>query len=81
MPREELAQTVVQMIARETDLSVDGITERTHLAEMGVDSLDILKLAVAFERQFDITITTADLNRIRTLGDIVDELERKVAIA
>jgi acyl carrier protein len=81
MTRDELEQTVQQMIAQEADIPIEAIEPHLSLVDLGVDSLDVLKLAVAFEQRFDITITTAELTRIRTLADIVDELQHKVPVS
>ena len=48
-------------------------------ADLGIDSIDLLALAVDLEENIDVVITDRDLSRIRTVGDtilcIVGELE------
>ncbi len=79
MQRDELSQTVMRLIAREVDMPVESIGLNSTLEDLGVDSLDVLKLAIAFEQTFNISISTEDLVRIRSVADIIDQLEQKTA--
>lgn len=81
MEREEIITTVKDVISRETEVPADSIELGTRLADLGIDSLDVLKFALAFENLFKITISTADVLQIQTVGDIVARLEGKVASA
>jgi acyl carrier protein len=78
MTREELALTVRDLIAREISVPVDCIEEDSTLLNLAIDSLDVLRLAVTFEKAFKITITTAELIQIETVGDIVAGIERRL---
>lgn len=79
MQLEEMTQTVRMLIARETALPLEDVERAETFSELGIDSLDVLRVAAAFEQYFDVRITTAELVRIKTVDDIVKELERKVA--
>ena len=78
MKREELIVTVISMISQEVEVPVDNIELGMELADLNIDSLDVLKLAAAFEKSFNITISTAELMQIKTVGDIITGLERQV---
>ena len=78
MKREELIMTVKSIISQEIEIPVDSIELDTPLADLDIDSLDVLKLAAAFEKSFNITISTAELMQIKTVGDIITGLERQV---
>ena len=63
-------------------LGVDGnsITMDTTFEEdLGVDSLDIVELAMALEEEFDIgEMSEEDLATIKTVGDLVNYLQGKL---
>lgn len=75
----DLAETVKTMFAEETDLSTAGLALDAPLDSLGIDSLDVLKLAARLEEAFEIRITTEELKAVGTLGDIVDRLGEKIA--
>ncbi len=79
MQHEEIIATVKDVISQETEVPAEGIELSTRLVDLGIDSLDVLKFALAFESLFKITISTAEVLQIQTVGDIVARLERKVA--
>jgi acyl carrier protein len=48
------------------------------LLECGLDSVDFASLLMALEDRYTLTITEDDMDRLRTLGQIVGYLERHV---
>lgn len=50
----------------------EGITEATILAELGLDSLDRLALAVAIEGSTGVTLTGSVLPGLRSVADVID---------
>jgi acyl carrier protein len=77
MERNELAEQLRQMVAEVTELPLDSLVLDAPLESLGIDSLDVVKLAARFERVFGITITTDELLRVKTLADIVDGIGQK----
>ena len=49
-------------VAREVDLETD----------LGIDSLTMIDLVVAAEDRFEVRILDEDVERLRTVGDVVD---------
>lgn len=45
--------------------------------DLNADSLDTVELIMAFEAQYDISISDADAENILTVGDAVEYLKRK----
>ena len=45
--------------------------------DLGADSLDTVELIMEFEKEFDITIPDEDAEKIITVGDAVDYLEKE----
>jgi acyl carrier protein len=58
---------------RDLDLSI--------ASELALDSLDQLSLFMALEDEFDARIGEEDLERITTLGDVVDYIRHRMSAA
>ncbi|MGI8313358.1 acyl carrier protein [Saccharopolyspora hattusasensis] len=50
----------------------DGITEATPLAELGLDSLDRLALAIRIEQTIGVVLTGPVLPGLRSIADVID---------
>lgn len=64
----------------ENQLNLDGveITETSSFKDdLGVDSLDLFELVMAFEEEYGIEIPTEDLENIKTVGDIIEYMKGK----
>lgn len=46
--------------------------------DLGIDSLAVVDLATSIEEEFDIEIPDDALENIKTVGDIVDYLNKKI---
>jgi len=46
--------------------------------DLGADSLDVVELVMQFEEAFDITIPDEDAEKIKTVNDAVDYIEKTV---
>jgi acyl carrier protein len=65
------ADTIYAVVARCFGVPRKHLTGRTLLVEdLGVDSMDLLALAVELEEEFDIVISDQNLFRIRKIGDM-----------
>lgn len=76
--RDDLLATVRDTICVETGVPSDRLDLGTKLADLDIDSIDVLRLAAVFEKRFNIKISTAELTHIRTIGDIVAGLEPRL---
>ena len=66
-------------LASQLDIPADEITLDTTFESLGVDSLDIVELSMALEEEFDIgEMSEEDLATIKTVGDLVGYLQRKL---
>ncbi len=48
--------------------------------DLGADSLDQVELVMAFEEAFDVEIPDEDAEKIRTVQDAVDYIEKKAKV-
>ena len=53
--------------------------EATLNADLGLDSLDAVELAIAIEDEFDVKIADEDMKKLATVGDAVATIQRLVA--
>ena len=64
----------------EERLNAEGveITEKTNFKEdLNADSLDLFELVMALEEEFDIEIPSEDLEKLVTVGDVMEYMENK----
>src|SRR5688500_14512328 len=53
--------------------------EATFIEDLGADSLGLVELVLAFEEAFEIDIPDEDTEKIRTVQDAVDYIEKHLA--
>ena len=81
MGRNEIFARVTDIVACEIQISLNNMDLTTRLETIDIDSLDMIKVAAAIEKNFNVTIVTSELMQMNTFGDIVSRLEQKLALA
>jgi acyl carrier protein len=64
----------------EEQLNIEGveITEETRFKEdLEADSLDLFEMVMAFEEEYGVEIPSEDLEKITTVGSIIEYLKDK----
>ena len=80
MNRQELSAVVLELLEKETGETYPELAETTSLREgLNLDSLDMAGLVLHVESRFSIQIETELLERIATVGHMLDVLEEKLA--
>ena len=75
-----VAERVRSALARELRRDPASITPDQALREdLGLNSLDAIELMFKVEEEFDIEIPDADLQRLRTVGDLTQYLEGRLS--
>jgi len=70
-------QRVRQIIADQLGLEASDITDKAAFVEdLGADSLDRVELITAFEEAFGLEIPDEDAEKIATVQDAVDYIEK-----
>lgn len=60
--RDEIEQGVYEAIAKVADVSIDTLSDDTNIIhELGLDSLDVVEVAMELEHTFDIKIPDKDV--------------------
>ncbi len=70
---EKLRESVVDQLDIEPERIVEGIS---FTKDLGADSLDLLQLMTALEDEFGIAIPDEDFEKLDTVGDVLDEIEK-----
>ena len=75
---EEMLEKIKEMVAEQLNVDAADITEETSFKEdLGADSLDLFELVMALEDEYSVEIPSEDLEKLATVGDVVDYLKEK----
>ena len=68
---------VATLLATELGVDVAKITyESDVIKDLGADSLDVVQLLMALEDEFGITVSEDEATNLKTVGDIVNLIEK-----
>ena len=72
-----LVEKVKQIIAEQLGVEEDEVTpSSSFIDDLGADSLDTVELVMALEENFDLEIPDEAAEKIRTVQDAIDYLEK-----
>ena len=76
MEFEKLRDIIVEVLnVDETEVTM----ESTFIDDLGADSLDIFQIIMGIEEDFDIEIDNEEAEKITTVQDAVDQIQKKKA--
>ncbi|HEY8394929.1 MAG TPA: acyl carrier protein [Thermaerobacter sp.] len=77
MADEALFQRVREIIVEQLGVDEASVTpEARFIDDLGADSLDIVELIMALEEEFDLEIPDEDAEKIVTVGDAIQYIEK-----
>lgn len=72
-------QRVIEIVCEHLAVSKETVTRNTAFIEdIGADSLDIVELVMELEEEFDIQIPDDQAEKIKTVGEAVDYIEKAI---
>ena len=72
-----VAENIKQIIIEQLGVDEGEVTPNASFVDdLGADSLDTVELVMAFEEAFDIEIPDEDAEKIRTVKDAIDYIEK-----
>lgn len=75
-----MLERVKEIIEEKLGLEDAVITENTSFKDdLGVDSLDLFELVMAFEDEFGTEIPSEDLEALTTVGEVIKYIESRKA--
>jgi len=71
---------VKEIIVNQLGVDISEVTpEASFIDDLGADSLDTVELVMAFEEEFGVEIPDEDAEKLTTVGNAIDYLEKKLA--
>ena len=72
----DLVSEVVSIVAGIAEVAVEQVSPEARLQDLGLDSLDGLRIVAAVEKRYGIVIDEAEIGKIRTMPDIIRLVQR-----
>ena len=75
-----IEEKVIGIVSEQLNIPKEDIKLNSDfVADLKADSLDLVELVMEFEEEFDITIPVENAEKIRTVGEAIDYIEREQA--
>ena len=72
-----MLETLIEVICRYVDIDPSKLSADTNIrSELGLNSLELVNIAVAIEDEFDVEIPDREVMNIETLADAVAIIEK-----
>lgn len=76
---QEIFERVQKVIVEQLGVDESAVTpEASFVDDFNADSLDLVELVMAFEQEFDISISEEESEQVRTVADAVRLLTEKL---
>ena len=73
-----MLERMKEMIAEQLGVDAESVTEVSSFKEdLGADSLDLFELVMALEDEYSVEIPAEDLEKLTTVGSVMDYLKAK----
>jgi acyl carrier protein len=77
--RELIRQTLVELMEADTGEKYPNLDDAKSLRqELNLDSVDVVSIVSQIERKFRVRLSQQDLEKLVTVGDVLDLLQTKV---
>jgi len=78
----KVQEKVTSMLVDKVGIEASQVTPAANfIKDLGIDSLDYIELIMEFEREFDIRIPDTEGEQLKTVGQAVAYIEKKLAEA
>lgn len=77
--RAFIRSTLIELLEADTGNSYSDLNDGDNLREgLGLDSVDVVSVISQVERRFHIRLTHEELEKLATVGDVLNLLEAKI---
>jgi acyl carrier protein len=77
--RDQIRQTLAELIENDVGQKFDDLHDGKNLREeLGLDSVDVVSIVSQIERHFRIRLSQQELEKLVTVGDLLDLLQGKI---
>jgi acyl carrier protein len=78
--RETIRRTLIELLEADTGEKYPDLKDDLNLREqLGLDSVDVVSVVSQVERRYRIRLTHQELEKLVTVRDVLDLLEKKLA--
>ena len=75
----DIAERVKKIVVEHLGVDADKVVEGANfIDDLGADSLDIVELVMELEEEFEITIPDDQAEKIKTVGEAIDYIQREI---
>ena len=68
-----MLEKIQELVSENLGIEPEKVVESASFKDdLGADSLDLFELVMSLEEEFGVKIPTEDLERINTVGDVID---------
>jgi acyl carrier protein len=80
--KKDIVEKVKQIIAEQLGVDEGEVTPTASFVDdLGADSLDQVELVMALEEAFDVEIPDEDAEKIRTVQDAIDYIDKHAKVS
>jgi acyl carrier protein len=78
--RHSIRQTLIELVEADTGEHYPSLDDNLNLREgLGLDSVDVVSIVSQIERRFRIRLSQQELEKLATVGDVLNLLEQKLS--
>ena len=72
-----ILEKVKELVAEQLGIKKETIKENSNIVDdLGADSLDVIEMLMTLEDEYGITIPDDQISQVRTIGEIVNLIEK-----
>ncbi len=72
-------ERVIDIVCENLGVNKEQVQRQTSFVEdMGADSLDVVELVMELEEEFEITIPDDQAEKIKTVGEAIDYIQKEI---
>lgn len=78
---DDVRSTIHKIVHDVLNVDAEKITDDAKLIDdLSADSFDTIELTIAVEDEFEIDITDAEVEGLKTVGDVIELVSKKTAV-
>ena len=82
LDRDAIRKTLIELMEADTGETYTNVDDAKNLrTDLGLDSVDVVSIVSQVERRFRIRLSQQDLEKLVTVGDVLDLLQKKLSEA
>lgn len=79
MTHTEIKDKIITLIAEQLAIDKSTISEKSTLESLGADSVDRFELVIKIEEDFNISVDDDEADKLTSVDQVVDYIEKELA--